>query len=63
VEAETIRNHGDLFASGSDGYPALDIRDGGLDLGSVVAAPFGVGWRCDFEDELAGARSVLESIP
>jgi hypothetical protein len=63
VDAETIRHHGDLFATGTDGNPALDIRDGRLDLGSVVAAPFGVGWRCDFEDELASARSVLESIP
>jgi hypothetical protein len=62
VDEETIRCHGDLFASGSGGHPVLEIRDGGLDLGSIVAAPFGVGWSCDFEDELAGARSLLDEI-
>jgi hypothetical protein len=61
VDEETLRHHGDLFAPGADGRPALDIRDGAVDAGSVVAAPFGVGWPCDFEEELDSIAAVLGS--
>jgi len=27
-----------------------------------VAAPFGVGWRCDFEEELDSVDSVVAAI-
>lgn len=40
----------------------LRIEDGRIDVRSVVAAPFGVGWRCDIEEELDGAESLLASI-
>jgi hypothetical protein len=62
VDVETIRHHEDLFAIGPGGHAVLDIRDGGLDLRSIVAAPFGVGWSCDFEDELVSARSLLDAL-
>ena len=33
-----------------------------IQLGSVVAAPFGVGWPCDIEEELPSAESLLPSL-
>ena len=62
VDEATLRHHGDLFAADPDGRAVLDIRDGTIDVGSVVAAPFGVGWRCDLEDELDGASSLITAI-
>lgn len=62
VHDETVRCHGDLFERHADGYPALSIERGAIALGSVVAAPFGVAWRCDFEDELPAAASLLGSL-
>ena len=62
VEEETMRAHRDLYAAGSNGRPALDIADGRIQLGSVVAAPFGVGWPCDIEEELPSAESLLPSL-
>ena len=62
VDEATLRHHGDLFAADPDGRAVLDIRDGAIDVGSVVAAPFGVGWRCDLEDELDGASSLITAI-
>ena len=56
VDEEALRVHGDLFSEGPDGRASLRIEDGAIDLESVVAAPFGVGWRCDFEDELHERR-------
>ena len=57
VDEETLRHHGDLFAADAEGRAVLDIREGKIDVDSVIAAPFGVGWRCDFEEELASADS------
>ena len=62
VEQETMRAHRDLYSARSDGRPALDIADGRIQLGSVVAAPFGVGWPCDIEEELPSAESLLPSL-
>jgi L-alanine-DL-glutamate epimerase-like enolase superfamily enzyme len=62
VGEETLRHHGDLYTSGVDGQPTLRIQEGRIDLRSVVAAPFGVGWACDFEDELESVDSLLAAI-
>ena len=62
VEQETMRCHPDLYAAQADGHPVLDITDGGIKAGSVVAAPFGVGWPCDIEEELPSAESLLASL-
>jgi hypothetical protein len=62
VAAETLRHHGDLFARGADGRPTLAIRAGAIDVGSVVAAPFGVGFECDFEERLAALGSVADAL-
>lgn len=63
VRHETIRHHGDLFSRRADGHAALNIQEGKIDVGSVVAAPFGVGWRCDFEEQLDSVDSLVAAIP
>jgi hypothetical protein len=63
VHEETVRHHGDLYALREDGTAALRIVGGAIDLGSVVAAPFGVAWPCDFEDDLDSAESLVAALP
>jgi hypothetical protein len=41
VQEEVLRHHPDLYRKGRGGYATLAIRDGAIDVGSVVAAPFG----------------------
>ena len=62
VDEETLCHHGDLFAAHADGRAVLDIREGRIHVDSVIAAPFGVGWPCDIEEELASAESLLAAI-
>jgi len=62
VEEETIRHHGDLFSLHADGCAALKIEQGKINVKSVVAAPFGVGWRCDFEEQLDSVDSLVAAI-
>ena len=62
VDEETLRAHGDLFSAGPDGRASLRIEDGAIQLESVTAAPFGVGWRCDFEDDLPSIDSLAADL-
>lgn len=63
VGEETIRHHGDLYELRDDGSVMPRIRNGAIAVDSVVAAPFGVAWPCGFEDELAGADSLVAELP
>jgi hypothetical protein len=49
VQRRTLEHHGDLYHPGRDGWPTLDIRDGAVAVGSLLVAPFGVGWPLDVE--------------
>ena len=49
VQGEMLEAHGDLYHAGPCGWPTLTIRDGTIQLGSVVAAPFGAGLPLDVE--------------
>jgi hypothetical protein len=62
VQRETVRCHADLYAVRANGRPVLRIVDGFIRVESVVAAPFGVGWDCDIEEELPAAESLLAWI-
>jgi len=44
-----LEAHGDLYRRSPKGWPALDVKDGRLDLGSVNRAPFGVGFDLPLE--------------
>jgi hypothetical protein len=59
VQERMLTAHGDLYQRSRDGWPTLAVRDGGLDLGSVNAAPFGVGVEVDVDQfpSLAAWRS------
>lgn len=46
LQATVGRAHGDLYGE-RDGYHAVDIANGSVDIGSVVDAPFGVGFELD----------------
>ncbi len=63
VERETLRHHGDLYSADAEGHALLNIREGEIEVGSIVTAPFGVAWSCDFEAELDGAESLVASVP
>ena len=43
VRRRVLEEHGDLYREHVGGFPTLDIREGVLELGSVVGAPFGTG--------------------
>ena len=47
VQADVLAKHATLYRRHDRGYPVLDIRQGRLDTGSVVAAPFGYGVELD----------------
>lgn len=47
VQADVLANHATLYRRHDRGYPVLDLRQGRLDTGSVVAAPFGYGIALD----------------
>jgi hypothetical protein len=41
AQAQVLAHHGDLYRRAPEGYPALDVRDGQVNINSIVAAPFG----------------------
>ncbi len=47
VQADVLAKHATLYRRHERGYPVLDVREGRLDAGSVVAAPFGYGIELD----------------
>jgi hypothetical protein len=49
VQEEVLRAHPDLYRKSRQGWPTLRIEGGELELGSVLAAPFGVGFELDAE--------------
>ena len=49
VQDQVLAAHDDLYHRSRDGWPTLTIRNGALDLHSIVAAPFGVGFQLDVE--------------
>jgi hypothetical protein len=49
VQRRMLECHGDLYRPSRDGWPTLNIRDGAVDVRSVNAASFGVGFPVDVE--------------
>lgn len=47
IQSRVLQVHGDLYRRHEAGYPTLDIRDGFIQLDSVIHAPFGVGLDLD----------------
>jgi hypothetical protein len=49
VQRQVAAAHGDLYHASPHGWPTLTIRDGRLQIDSLLAAPFGVGFELDAE--------------
>lgn len=49
VQEQVLENHNDVFCLTRQGWPAVDITNGRIDVTSVVEAPFGVGFELDVE--------------
>jgi len=47
MQRDIMKSHPDLFKWHKDGFPTLDIRNGEIQLGSIVNAPYGLG--CDID--------------
>jgi len=62
VQQEALRCHGDLFARHPQGYPIVSPKDGRLDLGSVVDAPFGTAFEPDLSEFIPAEQWRYESL-
>jgi hypothetical protein len=47
IQKQVLGHHGTLYRNHERGFPVLDVRDGRLDVTSVVDAPFGYGFGVD----------------
>jgi hypothetical protein len=47
VQAQVLAYHPDLYRRHERGFATLDIPQGALAIGSVLAAPFGIGFALD----------------
>lgn len=47
VQAQVLARHGSFYRRHEEGYPALDVRRGRVDVSSIVDAPFGYGFELD----------------
>jgi hypothetical protein len=49
VQRQVLEHHGDLYHPSRDGWPTLAIHDGAVATGSLLRAPFGVGFEMPVE--------------
>lgn len=49
VQRQVLEAHGDLYHPSRDGWPTLNIRNGTVSVGSLNAAPFGIGFALNVE--------------
>ena len=63
VQRQMLAAHGDLYEPSRNGWPTLAVREGALELGSVNAAPFGVGFALDVEQFPSLAAWRASRIP
>jgi hypothetical protein len=68
VQNQVLQHHGDLYHRGRDGWPTLNIRDGRVEVGSLLRAPFGVGFEMPVErfltpDEWRRAYPLAQETP
>ena len=47
VQEQVLAKHGAFYRRHEKGYPALDVRQGRVDVSSIVDAPFGYGFDLD----------------
>jgi L-alanine-DL-glutamate epimerase-like enolase superfamily enzyme len=47
IQEQVLAHHGDLYSETTDGWPAVRITNGSIELGSVNKAPFGTDFLLD----------------
>ncbi len=47
VQEQVLASHGTFYRRHEEGYPAVDVRQGRVDVSSIVDAPFGYGFELD----------------
>ncbi len=62
IQRDVLQHHGDLFARHAGGYPVVRIQGGKVEIGSVLDAPFGVGFEPDLADFTPESLWEYESL-
>jgi hypothetical protein len=62
VQQEALRAHGDLYAKHPAGFPIVRVERGAVQIGTVVDAPFGVGFEPDLSHFTPRAEWRYESL-
>jgi len=62
VQRETLARHGDLYTSHTRGYPIVAVRNGRLEIGSLLEAPFGVAFEPDLSEFTPAEDWQYESL-
>ena len=63
VQREILRWHGDLYTAHAAGYPIVAVRAGGVEIGSLIDAPFGVAFEPDLAEFTPLEQWNFESRP
>lgn len=62
IQHAALAHHGDFYTRHRDGFPTVAVRDGTIAVGSVVDAPFGVGYEPDLGDFIPRSEWSYESL-
>jgi len=62
IQRAALEHHGDFYTRHRDGFPTVAVRDGTIAVGSVVDAPFGVGYELDLSDFIPRSEWSYESL-
>ncbi len=62
VQAQVLARHGTIYRRHAAGYPALDVRQGRVDVSSIVDAPFGYDFDFDTTQFTPLAQWSVESL-
>ncbi len=62
VQEAAFRHHGDFYARHRDGFPTVRVAGGEMEIGSIVNAPFGVGYEPDLSEFIPRAEWRFESM-
>ena len=62
IQKQVLDHHGTLYHNHKSGFPALDVRDGALDVTSVIGAPFGYGFELDTTQFMPLADWSVDSL-
>lgn len=62
IQSAALLHHGDFYTRHRDGFPTVDVRGGAVAIGSIVDAPYGVGYEPDLSEFTPRAAWSYESM-